>query len=320
VQRAFKLGGLIPSAEVLSADVVRIQPLLREAREQLAGAKDAWLKAASGRAENLPKLKQTLASVHNKAADIRNGALMKLTAALVERLDKMPASACPSRSPWNTRPRCCSPRARSRTTRACRRTSRARSTRCSRDSTPRARDARRGERADARRDEQARAGARAARAGGREIQANLRHMEQVLDAFFRDHAKRADLRTLAKDSSQIRGALRMLGLDDAGRLLELCQQQIDTYAIPRCRSTTTTSSCSPNRCRARASTSRRRAAAPDRDRLIAPLLAKRLGEAPAQAPAHADSVENAVPNCARNCRRSSRKCIVRRPTPPRARA
>ena len=56
VQRAFRLSGLIPSAEVLSADVVRLQPLLREAREQLAGAKDAWLKAASGRAENLPKL------------------------------------------------------------------------------------------------------------------------------------------------------------------------------------------------------------------------------------------------------------------------
>ena len=36
VQRAFRLSGLIPSAEVLDADVVRLQPLLREAREQLA--------------------------------------------------------------------------------------------------------------------------------------------------------------------------------------------------------------------------------------------------------------------------------------------
>jgi chemosensory pili system protein ChpA (sensor histidine kinase/response regulator) len=35
---AFQLSGLIPSAEVLSADVVRIQPMLREAREQLDGA------------------------------------------------------------------------------------------------------------------------------------------------------------------------------------------------------------------------------------------------------------------------------------------
>ncbi|MEO6749272.1 MAG: hybrid sensor histidine kinase/response regulator, partial [Casimicrobiaceae bacterium] len=89
VQQAFHLAGLIPSDEVLNADTVRIEPVLREAREQLVGAKDAWLKLASGRAENLPKLKQTLASVHAKAADVRNGALMKLTAALVERLDKM---------------------------------------------------------------------------------------------------------------------------------------------------------------------------------------------------------------------------------------
>src|SRR4029434_2738702 len=55
----------------------------------------------------------------------------------------------------------------------------------------------------------------------REIQANLRHMEQVLDAFFRDSTKRAELATLAKDSQQIRGALKILGLPDADRLLEI---------------------------------------------------------------------------------------------------
>ena len=92
VQRAFRLAGLIPTAEALNADLVRIQPILREAREQLAAAKDAWLKFASGRAENLPKLKATLASVHTKAAEVKHGALMKLTSALVERLDRMPTS------------------------------------------------------------------------------------------------------------------------------------------------------------------------------------------------------------------------------------
>ena len=92
VQKAFRLSGLIPSEEVLTADLVRIQPLLREAREQLATAKDSWLKFASGRAENLPKLKATLTSVHTKAAEVRNGALMKLTSALVARLEKMPPS------------------------------------------------------------------------------------------------------------------------------------------------------------------------------------------------------------------------------------
>ena len=51
VQRAYHLGALIPTAEALDADVVRLQPLLRDARDQLASAKDAWLKAASGRAD-----------------------------------------------------------------------------------------------------------------------------------------------------------------------------------------------------------------------------------------------------------------------------
>src|SRR4029450_11624899 len=90
VQRGFKLSGLIPSAEVLNADLVRIQPHLRDARDALQTAKDAWLKFTSGRAENLPKLKQTLATVHKHVAEVGNGALMKLTAGLVERLNKMP--------------------------------------------------------------------------------------------------------------------------------------------------------------------------------------------------------------------------------------
>ena len=66
----------------------------------------------------------------------------------------------------------------------------------------------------------------------REVQANLRHMEQVLDAFFRDHTRRLELGGLTRDSQQIRGALRMLELDDADRLLALCQAQIESYADP----------------------------------------------------------------------------------------
>src|SRR6185312_6237639 len=82
VQRAYSLATLIPSAEALDADVVRLQPLLREAREQLANAKDAWLKAASGRADSLPKLAQMLASANARAAEIGHPALSRLAAAL----------------------------------------------------------------------------------------------------------------------------------------------------------------------------------------------------------------------------------------------
>ncbi|MDR2711118.1 MAG: Hpt domain-containing protein, partial [Burkholderiales bacterium] len=65
-----------------------------------------------------------------------------------------------------------------------------------------------------------------------DIQANLRHMEQELDAFFRDNSKRAGLQELAKDGREISGALRILGLDDADHLLAACMAQINRYAAP----------------------------------------------------------------------------------------
>ena len=64
----------------------------------------------------------------------------------------------------------------------------------------------------------------------REIQANLRHMEKVLDAFFRDVSERTELHTLARYTGQIQGALQMLALPEAEQLLRECQKQIDAYA------------------------------------------------------------------------------------------
>ncbi|HET9045735.1 MAG TPA: hypothetical protein VFO33_02160, partial [Casimicrobiaceae bacterium] len=282
VQQAFRLSGLIPSAEVLSADVVQMQPLLREACEQLAGAKDSWLKAAAGRAENLPKLKQTLASVHTKAVEVKHGALMKLTAALVENLDKMPAAGVsePLAMEFATAlllaesafdnyaslshdfPR--------QVTAMLARLEAARAGRATVASAPML-------------DEMSkRAQERVLLAQvGREIRANLRHMEQVLDAFFRDNGKRAELASLTKDGQQIRGALQMLGQHDADKLLAMCQEQIERYA-------TTADAIGDDDLDLLAESlsglgffieafEQQR---PDRDRLIAPLIARRLGEAP----------------------------------------
>ena len=64
----------------------------------------------------------------------------------------------------------------------------------------------------------------------REIQANLRHIEKVLDAFFRDPAERSELASLGRYTGQIRGALQILGLTEASALLDRCQKQIDGYA------------------------------------------------------------------------------------------
>ena len=129
----------------------------------------------------------------------------------------------------------------------------------------------------------------------REIQANLRHMEQVLDAFFRDNSKRAELATLAGDSRQIAGALKMLGLDSAERLLELCQQQIDEYAKPDVEVHNDdlemlAESLSGLGFYIEAVEQQR----PDRDRLITPLLDRRLGVAPSAPAAEPETVESAV--------------------------
>src|SRR5205814_922647 len=91
VQRAYRLPGLIPSAEVLSADVVRVQPLLREARDLLTTTKDLWLKLTGGRNENLPKLKQTLSQLRDKTAAIGEPSLSRLAAALAAHLDRLPS-------------------------------------------------------------------------------------------------------------------------------------------------------------------------------------------------------------------------------------
>ena len=296
VKKTFNLSGLIPSAEVLSADVVRIQPLLREAREQLTGAKDAWLKAAGGRAENLPKLKQTMASVHGKASEIKNAALMKLTSALVERLEKLPAQGVsePFAMEYATALLLAesafenysnlAPDFPAQVNAMLGRLDAARSGRPT------------GTGAPALDEMSKRAQERMLLAQvGREIRANLRHMEQVLDAFFRDNAKRAELTTLARDSQQIRGALNVLGLGDAEQLLVMCEQQIERYA-------TTEEAVAGDELELLAESlsglgffieavEQQR---PDRDRLIAPLIARRTGEANVAPIDESESVEDAV--------------------------
>ena len=67
---------------------------------------------------------------------------------------------------------------------------------------------------------------------GTEIQTNLRHIEQVLDAFFRDNSKRADIPGLTSYIRQIFGALSILELERAADLLNACQGLIDKFVDP----------------------------------------------------------------------------------------
>ena len=92
VQKAYRLAGLIPSAEALNADLIRLQPILREVREELGTAKNIWLRVTLGRADSLPKLRETLQAVHGNAVAIGNPALTELTASLAACVDTVPGS------------------------------------------------------------------------------------------------------------------------------------------------------------------------------------------------------------------------------------
>jgi chemosensory pili system protein ChpA (sensor histidine kinase/response regulator) len=63
----------------------------------------------------------------------------------------------------------------------------------------------------------------------REIQASLAQIEQVLDGFFRDNAKRAELATIEPILKQVQGALTVLGQPDAAVLLADCAAQVHRF-------------------------------------------------------------------------------------------
>ena len=128
-----------------------------------------------------------------------------------------------------------------------------------------------------------------------EIQVNLRRMEQVLDAFFRDTTKRSEIPTLSHDSHQIRGAFQMLEQYDADRLLRLCEEQIDSYANPDTPvGEADLELLAESLCGLGFFVEALQQQRPDGQRLIAPLLALRLGEVPAAADRATETVEDAV--------------------------
>src|SRR4029079_10445328 len=118
----------------------------------------------------------------------------------------------------------------------------------------------------------------------REIQGNLRHIEKVLDAFFRDSSERGDLAGLATYTRQIQGALQILGLTEGDEMLLWCQQQIDGYAegaaVNREDLEALAESLSGLGFYIEAVEQQR----PDCDRLITPLPDRRLGGAPSAPP------------------------------------
>ena len=66
----------------------------------------------------------------------------------------------------------------------------------------------------------------------KEIQTNLAQIEQVLDGFFRDESRRAELATLDVAFAQIAGALSMMRHDDAAAAVRQCADEVSYFAEP----------------------------------------------------------------------------------------
>jgi chemosensory pili system protein ChpA (sensor histidine kinase/response regulator) len=65
---------------------------------------------------------------------------------------------------------------------------------------------------------------------GQEVQVNLQNIEQALDAFFRDPAKRADLAALPAQFAQVQGALMIMELNDAASLNAAVMARVQQFA------------------------------------------------------------------------------------------
>src|SRR5688572_4447331 len=65
---------------------------------------------------------------------------------------------------------------------------------------------------------------------GQEVQVNLQNIEQVLDGYFRDAARRAELAPLAGQFAQVQGALMIMELEEAAGLNAAVMARVQQFA------------------------------------------------------------------------------------------
>jgi chemosensory pili system protein ChpA (sensor histidine kinase/response regulator) len=235
VQEVFRLVGSVPASFEVKAEAVPHLPALRGLREAVGGAKTAWNKVASGHQPSLATFRDLAGQMRDRAVELKQPELAKLTAAIAGLATWIGDAA-------------------DRATDAV-----AMETATALLLVENAVDnfgnlsaefAQQVELMYSRlqavvRGEAPQAGApvpvldeMSRRAQERllmaqvtsEIQASLRAIEQALDAFFRDAAKRGELAGLDKPVRQVLGALTMLNEDRAAAALSQCAAEIHRFA------------------------------------------------------------------------------------------
>ena len=234
VQALYGLLGILPQkVEAQQLDLDRFQPVLKQAQEVVTNIKDLWLRFTSGRREALAQIAQNLSELKILGGELGEPALTSLISALedvaigAKQVGTVPdglaiefATGLLLTEDAIDRFARLSDEFPRQVAAMCRRLDLARRGVVA---LPTAEENLLDDMA--RRAQERMLLSQVAR----EIQGNLRHIEKVLDAFFRDAGDRAELTGLGRYTTQIHGALQMLGLTQANELLQRCQQQIDAY-------------------------------------------------------------------------------------------
>ena len=234
IQSLYGLPAMLPSDEgQREVDLDQLRPALKRSQELIAAVQEQWLRFTSGRQESLPLLRKSAEELEVQVRALNEPALSDLVSALhrvpaaadaangaSEQLAMEFATAVLLTSDALNHFARLSPDFRRQSEAMCRRL----------DLAQRGVVSLPGAGEDLLDDTARRAQEQLLIANvAREIQANLRYVEKVLDAFFRDATERGELGTLARFTGQIQGALSMLGLSEAGELLTRSQKQIDAY-------------------------------------------------------------------------------------------
>lgn len=223
-------------AGLLELDTERVGPLLKEAHEVLAAAKQAWTSYSAGEQKSLADFRTHIARFRDLAADLGNHPLLEL-AELVKRVSTVlkaqsaqrqeliameMATALLAAEHALERFTSLTPQVEAKVEAITGRLLNALSGRPSEAADPALA-------AFGQRNDETELIAQVAR----EMNANLQHVEQILDSFFRGHGGEDQLASLDPFLRHVVGALRMLGLEPAAELLEHCTAVVAMLADRR---------------------------------------------------------------------------------------
>ena len=242
IQNLFELESYVPRASSARQQAEetqeRLRPLLRELRETIAPAKDAWLKFTAGSADSLNSFRSQLKRLVEKAATLENSPLDQLLQQVSAGAAALPPN--PAELKEMVAMEMATSLLLAENTLENYRGATDEFTRQAEVQSRRLQASIQGtldeiESADIPLlDEMSRHAQEKLLLAqvGQEIQSNLAHIEQVLDAFFRDTSKREELPGLDPFLKQIYGALKILELDPAVELLEECERLVEGFCQP----------------------------------------------------------------------------------------